>query len=50
MERTINRQAGVTLVELMISLLLGLLIAIGLATLFSQNKRSFYQNEDRPGR
>jgi type IV pilus assembly protein PilW len=46
MERTINRQAGVTLVELMISLLLGLLIAIGLATLFSQNKRSFYQNED----
>jgi len=46
MERTINRQAGVTLVELMISLLLGLLIAIGMATLFSQNKRSFYQNED----
>ena len=46
MTRTINRQAGVTLVELMISLLLGLLIAIGLATLFAQNKRSFYQNED----
>lgn len=41
-----TRQAGVTLVELMISLLLGLLISIGLATLFSQNKRSFYQNED----
>jgi type IV pilus assembly protein PilW len=41
-----KRQLGVTLVELMISMLLGLLIAIGLATLFSQNKRSFYQNED----
>ncbi len=46
MKSQINRQSGVTLVELMISLLLGLLIAIGLATLFSQNKRSFYQNED----
>ena len=45
-ERLPTRQSGVTLVELMISLLLGLLIAIGLATLFSQNKRSFYQNED----
>lgn len=46
MTMRIKRQSGVTLVELMISLLLGLLIAIGLATLFSQNKRSFYQNED----
>jgi type IV pilus assembly protein PilW len=41
-----TRQNGVTLVELMISLVLGLLISIGMATLFSQNKRSFYQNED----
>jgi type IV pilus assembly protein PilW len=46
MNAKIKNQAGVTLVELMISLLLGLLIALGLATLFSQNKRSFYQNED----
>jgi len=46
MTTQMKRQAGVTLVELMISLLLGLLIALGLATLFSQNKRSFYQNED----
>lgn len=46
MTKRIDKQSGVTLVELMISLLLGLLIAIGLATLFSQNKRSFYQNED----
>ena len=44
--QTMNRQAGVTLVELMISLLLGLLIAIGLATLFTQNKNSFNQNQD----
>lgn len=44
--RMMGRQGGVTLVELLIALVLGLLITLGLATLFSQNKRSFYQNED----
>lgn len=39
-------QHGVTLVELMISILIAVLLGIGLVTLFAQNKRSYYQNED----
>lgn len=39
-------QRGVTLVELMVAMAIGLVLALGLATLFSQNKRSFLQNED----
>jgi type IV pilus assembly protein PilW len=39
-------QRGVTLVELMISIVIALLLSIGLVSLFAQNKRSYYQNED----
>ena len=40
------RQRGVTLVEMLIAMAVGALLLVGLATLFSQNKRSFHQNED----
>lgn len=40
------RQKGFTLVELMIAMAVGVLLLLGLATLFSQNKRSYLQNED----
>jgi prepilin-type N-terminal cleavage/methylation domain-containing protein len=40
------RQKGFTLVELMIALAVGSILLLGLATMFSQNKRSFLNNED----
>ncbi len=40
------RQKGLTLVEMLIAMAVGALLLVGLATLFSQNKRSFTQNED----
>lgn len=41
-----RRQAGMTLVELMVSLALGVLLLFGVGALFSQNKQSYKQNED----
>lgn len=46
MTTTIRRQAGLTLVELLISVALGLLLLLGVAALFTQNKQSYRQNED----
>jgi prepilin-type N-terminal cleavage/methylation domain-containing protein len=40
------KQKGLTLVEMLIAMAVGVLLLVGLATLFSQNKRSFHQNED----
>lgn len=40
------RQKGFTLVELLVALGVGAVLLLGLATLFSQNKRSFLNNED----
>ena len=40
------RQKGFTLLELMVALAVGSLLFLGLGLLFSQNKRSFYNNED----
>ncbi len=40
-----SRQRGMSLVELMIGMLLGVLILLGLTSLFVQSKRSFKQDE-----
>lgn len=40
------RQSGVTLVELMIGLGLGVLLLFGVGLLFTQNKQSYLQNEE----
>lgn len=40
-----NREAGMSLIELMIAMTLGILIVAGLGTLFVQNKQSFRQDE-----
>ena len=40
-----RRQSGMTLPELMIGMTLGLLILMGLTSLFVQSKRSFKQDE-----
>jgi len=40
-----RRQAGMSLIELMISMTLGLMILMGLTSLFVQSKRSFKQDE-----
>lgn len=42
---SLDRQSGVTLVELMIGLALGLLLLFGVGLLFTQNKQSYLQNE-----
>lgn len=39
------RQRGMSLIELMISMLLGLFIVLGIGTLFVQNKQSYRQDE-----
>lgn len=41
----IRQQYGVTLIELMIAMTIGLLIVIGMGSLFIQTKQSFRQNE-----
>jgi type IV pilus assembly protein PilW len=43
--RSAFRQSGVTLVELMIGLGLGILLLFGVGLLFTQNKQSYLQNE-----
>lgn len=40
-----SQQQGMTLVELMISMVLGLLLSLAIGTLFVQSKRSYNQNE-----
>jgi type IV pilus assembly protein PilW len=44
-ERHRPRQAGLTLIEVMIGLGLGVLLLFGVGLLFSQNKQSYLQNE-----
>ena len=44
--RNYSRQAGVTLVELLIGVGLGILLLFGVGLLFTQNKQSYRQNED----
>jgi prepilin-type N-terminal cleavage/methylation domain-containing protein len=41
----LRRHSGMTLIELMISMTLGLMILLGLTSLFVQSKRSFKQDE-----
>lgn len=41
-----SRQSGVTLIELMIGLGLGILLLFGVGLLFTQNKQSYRQNEE----
>lgn len=41
----VHRQAGMSLIELMISMTLGLMILMGLTSLFVQSKNSFKQDE-----
>ncbi|HUH00292.1 MAG TPA: PilW family protein [Gammaproteobacteria bacterium] len=43
--RQVSRQSGVTLIELMIGLGLGILLLFGVGLLFTQNKQSYLQNE-----
>lgn len=43
--RYFSRQSGVTLVELMIGLGVGVLLLFGVGLLFTQNKQSYLQNE-----
>lgn len=40
------RQSGMTLVELMVGLAVGILLLYGVGLLFTQNKQSYRQNED----
>jgi type IV pilus assembly protein PilW len=40
-----TRQSGLTLIELMVGLALGVLLLFGVGLLFSQNKQSYLQNE-----
>ena len=42
----LRRQAGLTLVELLVAVGLGLLLLLGVAALFTQNKQSYRANED----
>jgi type IV pilus assembly protein PilW len=44
-KRQIPRQSGLTLIELMVGLALGVLLLFGVGLLFSQNKQSYLQNE-----
>lgn len=44
-----HRQQGLSLVELMIAMTLGLLLTVGLTTLFVQNRNNFRQNENFAG-
>lgn len=46
---TLRLQQGLSLVELMIAMTLGLLLTLGLTTLFVQNRTHFRQNEDFAG-
>lgn len=41
----VSRQSGLTLVELMVGLAVGMLLLLGVGLLFSQNKQSFIQND-----
>jgi hypothetical protein len=41
-----TRQAGLSLVELMIALVIGVVLTFGAVNLFLQGKRSFYQDEE----
>lgn len=43
---TKRRQQGLTLVELMIAMAIGVLLLFGISLLFSQNRQSFRQNEE----
>ena len=43
---TQRRQQGLTLVELMIAMAIGVLLLFGISLLFSQNRQSFRQNEE----
>lgn len=45
----LQTQQGLSLVELMIAMALGLLLTLGLTTLFVQNRNNFRQNEDFAG-
>jgi type IV pilus assembly protein PilW len=42
---SIGRQAGVSMVELLIALTIGLILSFGVVNLFLQSKTSFYQDE-----
>ena len=44
-QRHVPRQSGLTLIELMVGLALGVLLLFGVGLLFSQNKQSYLQNE-----
>jgi type IV pilus assembly protein PilW len=44
-QRQLSRQSGLTLIELMVGLALGVLLLFGVGLLFSQNKQSYLQNE-----
>ncbi len=41
-----SRQRGLTLVELMIAMAIGILMLLGVSLLFTQNKQSYRQNEE----
>lgn len=43
---TLRRQLGLTLVELMIAMAIGVLLLFGISLLFTQNRQSFRQNEE----
>ena len=43
---TQRRQRGLTLVELLIAVAIGVLLLLGISLLFSQNRQSFRQNEE----
>ena len=45
MNARMNRQRGMSLAELMIALVLGLMLTVGIATLFTQTRESFNQDE-----
>jgi Tfp pilus assembly protein PilW len=44
-QRNFSRQTGLTLIEIMVGLGLGVLLLFGVGLLFSQNKQSYLQNE-----